>query len=59
MGLIIYGNRNIEVTKEADRFIASDRVLQVSAEGGSVTDAIKALKNHMNKRKDKHKRNEE
>lgn len=59
MGLIIYGNRNIEVTKEADRFIALDKALQVSAEGGSVTDAIKALKNHMNKRKDKYKRNEE
>ncbi len=44
MGLIIYGNRNIDVVKEADKFIATEKFLQISAEGKDVTDAIKALK---------------
>ena len=44
MGLIVYGNRDIEVTKEADRFIARDKTLKISAEAGSLTEALNALK---------------
>ena len=47
MGLIVYGNRDIEVTKEADRFIARDKTLEISAEAGSLTEALNALKKGM------------